>query len=169
LSNAKRTNNFRAGVLTVSDSSASGAREDLSGPALVDGLRGASDPGFVITRTAVVPDSADLISQTLADWCADCDLILTTGGTGLSPRDVTPEATSAVIERPVPGIAEALRSTGYQANPRAILSRGVAGIRGRTLIINLPGSPKAVREGLALLLPLLPHALEILTDSPTDH
>jgi molybdopterin adenylyltransferase len=157
---------WKAGVLTISDACARNEREDASGRALADGL---SEAGFEIARRAVVPDEEERIAATLRDWCADCSLVVSTGGTGFAPRDVTPEATRRVIERETPGLAELLRWTGYRHNPRAALSRGVAGIRGRTLLINLPGSPKAAREGLEVLLPLLPHALALIAEQPVDH
>jgi molybdenum cofactor synthesis domain-containing protein len=153
------TSKIRTGLLTVSDRSASGEREDLSGPALAEALPA---DGFEVTHRAVVPDDAGLIAQTLSDWSASCDLILTTGGTGLGPRDVTPEATLRVIERLAPGIAEALRADGLKHTPFSMLSRGVAGVRGQTLIVNLPGSPKGVREGMAVLQPILNHAVSLL-------
>ena len=157
---------FRVGVLTLSDKGARGEREDESGRVL-----GAMTVGLgSVERYAVIPDDAETIAATLTAW-ADTDrldLILTTGGTGLSPRDVTPQATLRVIDYPAPGLTEAMRLHSLQLNPRAMLSRAVAGVRGRTLIINLPGSPKAVREHLAVILPVLPHALEKLKGDPND-
>lgn len=153
------------GLLTISDRGARGEYTDRSGPLMADILT--TRTGWHIAQRGVVPDEFDQIVSTLRAWCdAGLDLILTSGGTGFAPRDITPEATRAVIEREAPGIAEALRAESLKVTPHAMLSRGVAGIHGRTLIINLPGSPKAVRENLAVLLPVLPHALQLLTDSP---
>jgi molybdopterin adenylyltransferase len=156
------SNEIKAGVLTLSDKGARGEREDLSGAAVRELL---ATIGAVIVRYDIIPDELPLIERELAAWCDlhQLDLVITTGGTGFAPRDVTPEATRAVIEREAPGIAEAMRAAGLQHTPRAMLSRAVAGIRGRTLIINLPGSEKGVRESLEAILPALPHAIEILT------
>ena len=149
------------GILTISDRGWRGEREDRSGEAIKQVLA-ALDTHLV--RYDIVPDEKDIISQKLVQWADNegIDLIITTGGTGLSPRDVTPEATSAVVERIVPGFAEAMRAESLKKTPMAVLSRGVAGIRGSSLIINLPGSPKAVRECLDVILPALPHAIEVL-------
>jgi molybdenum cofactor synthesis domain-containing protein len=157
------------GVLTISDSSAHGIRPDLSGETLRSLLT--QLPNAIVTHSAIVPDEAEQISQILRVWSDDhhLNLIITTGGTGLAPRDVTPEATLAVIDRAAPGIAEALRAISLQYTPMAMLSRGVAGMRQHTLIINLPGSPKAVKECLAYLLPVLPHAINLLTEGPPEH
>jgi molybdopterin adenylyltransferase len=157
------------GVLTISDGAAKGERQDTSGEnirTLVTQL-----PNVVISAGAIIPDEQEQISATLRSWCDEkhLNLILTTGGTGLAPRDVTPEATKAVIEREAPGIAEALRAISIQYTPMAMLSRGVAGVRKRTLIVNLPGSPKAVKECLEYLLPVLPHAINLLTEGPKEH
>jgi molybdenum cofactor synthesis domain-containing protein len=151
---------MKVGVLTVSDKGARGEREDRSGPAIRDMIEAA---GGEVARTKIVPDEPADIRAALVTWVDEgLDLILTTGGTGFSPRDRTPEATRAVIEREAPGLAEAMRRAGSERTPTAILSRAVAGIRGATLIVNLPGSERGVREGLAVILPVLPHAVEVL-------
>lgn len=158
---------FKIGILTISDKGARGEREDLSGAAIremVFNLKGQ------VVRYGMVPDERDIISQKLVEWCSEgLDLILTTGGTGLGPRDITPEATRDVIEREAPGMAEAMRYEGLRFTPMAMLSRAVAGVRGSTLIINLPGSPKGVRESLAALMAVLPHAINILKGEVGEH
>ena len=153
---------FKVGVLTISDKGYAGERVDGSGALIIEILK---KNDFCVEKYEIVPDEKDLISQSLIDMCDKdkVDLILTTGGTGFSPRDVTPEATMAVIERHVPGIPEAMRSKSLLITPKAMLSRAVCGIRKQTLIINMPGSPKAVEECLEIILPVLPHALQILT------
>ncbi len=149
------------GVLTVSDRAASGEYQDVSGPLIVEILERKTK--WQVTKQATVSDEIIEIAKYLENWCdTGLDLILTTGGTGFAPRDVTPEATVRVIEKPTPGIVEALRSESLKITKHAMLSRATAGIRGKTLIINLPGSPKAVKENLDLLLPVLPHALKLL-------
>lgn len=153
--------NRTAAVITVSDKGARGERRDTSGPAVRAMLE---EAGFRVVHTAMVPDEREKIQQALIR-CADdlgTALAVTTGGTGFSPRDFTPEATADVCRRMVPGIPEAMRAASMKITPRAMLTRGVAGIRGGTLIVNLPGSPKAVRENLAVILESLPHGLEIL-------
>jgi molybdenum cofactor synthesis domain-containing protein len=156
---------MRIGILTVSDRGAAGNYEDRSGPLLKEILT--TNTPWQITRQTIVPDEFEIIVNTLTNWCnEELNLILTSGGTGFAPRDITPEATRRVIEREAPGIAEALRAESLKITRHAMLSRAVAGIRGRSLIINLPGSPKAVRENMAVLLPVLPHALELLLNSP---
>ena len=158
---------WSAGILTLSDKGARGEREDLSGRAIRDLLDARV---FSVEAYDVIPDERDRISEVLVEW-ADrkrLALILTTGGTGVSPRDVTPEATRAVIEREVPGMAEAMRWASLQKTPHAMISRAVAGIRGRCLIVNLPGSPRAVRENLEVILPALPHAIEKIHGDPSE-
>jgi molybdopterin adenylyltransferase len=156
---------LRFGILTVSDRSARGLRPDLSGPALEELV---TAQGWKIERTAVIADDLDLLRETLSTWAdgAGLDIILTTGGTGFSPRDVTPEATRLVIEREAPGLAEAMRFESLKRTPHAMLSRALAGIRGKVLIINLPGSPRAALENLQVVLPALPHAVELLHERP---
>jgi molybdopterin adenylyltransferase len=157
----------RVGLLTCSDKGARGERQDTSAEEIKKLL---PEEMFRVEHYVVVPDEPEAISARLVDWCdrEGLDLILTTGGTGLTPRDVAPESTLAVLEREIPGIAEAMRAASLAKTPHAMLSRGIAGIRGQTLIINLPGSPKAVRENLAVVLPALPHALEKIKGSPKE-
>lgn len=156
---------IRIAILTVSDRSARGERPDASGPALA---QAAQQQNWEIVRQAILPDDLAAIRDLLINWCdsAETDIILTTGGTGFSPRDVTPEATQAVIERSAPGLAEAMRQASFQVTPHAMLSRAVAGIRKRTLIVNLPGSPKGAVENLQVILPALPHAVQLLRSDP---
>ena len=148
-----------AALLTVSDGVVEGSREDASGPAVADALDAA---GFEVVRRDVVPDARDRIERALRDLAASASLVVTTGGTGFGPRDVTPEATLAVIEREAPGLAEAMRAAGRAGTPMADLSRGVAGTIGGALVLNLPGGPRAAVESLQAVLPILPHALEVL-------
>jgi len=158
---------MQIGILTLSDKGARGERQDTSGAA----IRAILTPlGATVRRYEVLPDDRGQIAETLRTWAdaGDLDLLVTTGGTGLSSRDVTPEATLDVVERLAPGMAELMRAEGLRHTPMAALSRAVVGVRGRTLIINLPGSEKGVRESLAVLLPILPHAVELLHDA-TDH
>jgi molybdenum cofactor synthesis domain-containing protein len=159
---------MRVAILTISDAGARGERADTSGDAIVEW---ADAKGYAIADRKLVPDDTVQIVGVLTSW-ADAnivDLILTTGGTGLSPRDVTPEATRAVLDRDAPGIAERLRALYLTSFPRAALSRGVSGTRGRTLIVNLPGSPNAVRDSLQALDPIIDHAISILRGELTDH
>jgi molybdopterin adenylyltransferase len=158
---------MRVGILTISDRSSSGERPDESGPLLRELAQ--SHFNAEITQTATIPDDLAVIRDTLAAWCDQdtVDVILTTGGTGFAPRDVTPEATRAVIQREAPGLAEAMRAASLALTPHAMLSRAVCGIRGQTLIVNLPGSPKAVRENLATIAPALPHAVQLLRGAPS--
>ena len=148
---------MRAAVLTVSDGVHHGTRDDLSGDTLDELLRG---EGFEVIRR-VIPDEEEEIAAALAELAETASLVLTTGGTGFTPRDVTPEATRTVIEREAPGIAEAIRADALARTPHALLSRGVAGLRGTTLIVNLPGSPGGCRDGFAVLRPALAHGLEL--------
>lgn len=156
---------MKAAVLTVSDGVAAGTREDASGDLLATLLE--SD-GFEVDRR-VVPDDADAIARALEVLSSDARVVLTTGGTGVAPRDVTPEATRAVLERDAPGIAQAIRADAIGRTPHGLLSRGVAGTRGSTLVVNLPGSTGGCRDGYAVLRPALEHALELLADQTTEH
>ena len=159
---------FNLGILTISDKGSRGQRYDESGetirnsPLVLDNS---------VIKYEVIPDETDIIANKLAEWADEgkVDLILTTGGTGLSPRDVTPEATLSIVDKVVPGFTEAMRTTAFNVTPFAILSRAVSGVRGKCLIINLPGSPKAVRECLEIISPTLPHAVEILKGEVTEH
>jgi len=159
---------FNLGVLTISDKGWRGKRYDESGKVI-------KDSPFVLDNNVlkyeVIPDEMDVIANKITEWADEgkVDIILTTGGTGLGPRDVTPEATLSIVDRIVPGFTEAMRIKAFDAAPFAILSRAIAGARGKCLIINLPGSPKAVRECLEIISPALSHALEILTGKVTEH
>lgn len=154
-----------AAVLTISDSAFNGTRKDLSGPAIVQDLRAA---GFQVTLTAILPDESDQIQQKLLECCRQVRLVVTVGGTGITRRDVTPEATSAVAERLIDGIPERMRAVGGAKTPFAALSRGLCVLRGESLILNLPGSPKAALESLQAVVEILPHALELLSGN-TEH
>jgi molybdenum cofactor synthesis domain-containing protein len=155
----------RAAVLTVSDRVSRGEAEDRSGDLLADAL---TADGFEVARR-VVPDEAREIAAAIEDLAAAAQVVLTTGGTGLAPRDVTPEATRTVLQREAPGIAEALRADSIAKTPHGLLSRGVAGVVGRTLVVNLPGSTGGVRDGYAILRPALEHAVLLLADTATEH
>jgi molybdenum cofactor synthesis domain-containing protein len=156
----------RAAVVTVSDGVSEGTRRDESGDVLADLLAG---EGFEVERL-VVPDDASQVAAALGELAAgEAALVVTTGGTGVAPRDVTPEATASVVERHVPGIPEALRAHALAQTPHGMLSRGVAGIRGRTLIVNLPGSPGGARDGFEVLRPALEHALRLIAGAETAH
>lgn len=156
---------IRFGILTVSDRSARGEREDASGPTLAKAVEQA---GWTAAKREVVPDELEQLKTTLRAWAdsGEVDVILTTGGTGFSPRDVTPEATKAVTERDAPGLAETMRAASLKITPHGMLSRATAGIRGRTLIINLPGSPKAAVENFRVVQPVLGHAVQLLSEHP---
>jgi molybdenum cofactor synthesis domain-containing protein len=154
-----------AAVLTISDSSFQGKREDLSGPAVVRQLEAA---GFKVIRTAIVPDERDQIQRHLVECCQHARLVVTVGGTGIAARDVTPEATMAVAEKLIAGIPERMRQEGAKKTPLAALSRAVCGVREKSLLLNLPGSPTAAGESLQAVLHILPHALELLSGN-TEH
>jgi len=152
-------------ILTLSDKGSRGEREDLGGPAIKEIIRTINAD---VRYYEIIPDEKELIKAKLIEYSNSVDLIITTGGTGLSPRDVTPDATREVIDREIPGIAETMRMEGLGKTKRAMLSRAVAGVRGKTLIINLPGSPKAVKEGLGAIMDVIPHAVEKIKGSTDD-
>lgn len=158
---------IRFGILTLSDRSSRGERADSSGPALAHLIQA---EGWVVVRQSLLPDEESAIRDLLIAWAdsGEMDVILTTGGTGFSPRDVTPEATRAVIQRETPGLAEAMRAASLKVTPHAMLSRIVTGIRAKTLIINLPGSPKGAVENLQVVIPVLPHAIQLLQGDPAS-
>lgn len=158
---------YTAAVITLSDKGFIGEREDLSGPAIREKLQ---EKGYEVIEAILLPDGIETLRRELMRICDEKkpDLILTTGGTGFAPRDVTPEATLQVADRLVPGISEAIRATSMQITPRAMLSRGVSVIRGKTLIINLPGSPKAVRESMEVFMDVIPHAIDLLRNTAGD-
>jgi molybdopterin adenylyltransferase len=156
---------LRFAILTVSDRSWRGERPDDSGPALVEAVR---SQGWQVVYQEILPDELAILQEKMVAWAdgGEIDVILTTGGTGFSPRDITPEATQAVIQRTVPGLAEAMRAKSLLVTPHAMLSRATAGVRGRTLIVNLPGSPKGASENFQVVLPVLQHAVDLLRDIP---
>ncbi len=158
---------FTAAILTVSDKGSQGKREDKSGETIKEII---SQRDARVMDYAIVPDERDIIAKKLAEWAdsGNVDIVITTGGTGLAPRDVTPEATLDVVDRIAPGFAEAMRAESLKKTPHAMLSRAVAGVRKKTLIINLPGSPKAVRECLEVIMPALPHAVETLRGEASE-
>lgn len=158
---------YRVVILTISDKGSAGMRKDLSGPAIEEMIK---EAGFTVTAMQILPDERELLSKTMQEICdkKEADLILTTGGTGFSPRDWTPEATLDIAHRQAPGFSEAMRAASLAITPKAMLSRGISVIREQTLIINLPGSPKAVRENLQVILPALEHGLDILTANATE-
>jgi len=151
-------------ILTLSDKGSRGEREDLGGPIIKNMIAAIAEVRYY----EIIPDDRELIKEKLIEYSKNVDLIITTGGTGLSPRDVAPEATLAVIDKEIPGIAEAMRIEGLRKTKRAMLSRAVAGIRGHALIINLPGSPKAVKEGLEAIMDVIPHAIEKIKGGTED-
>jgi molybdenum cofactor synthesis domain-containing protein len=153
-------------VLTVSDGVSQGTREDASGELAASMLE---EHGFRVVERRVIPDGADPVAEAIADLAPGTDLVVTTGGTGLGPRDLTPEGTAMVIEREAPGLAEAMRAVTFGKNPHGMLSRGLAGTVGNTLVINLPGSPRGVEESLDVILPGLDHGIALLVNEPTDH
>ncbi len=156
---------LRVAIITASDRSSRGERPDLSGPALQKTITGL---GWQVVQTAILPDDVNSLSAAMRQWAEEdlCDLLLCTGGTGFAPRDVSPEAARMVIERLTPGLDEAMRAASLKIHPHAMLSRAVSGIRKRTLIVTLPGSPKGAVENLLVIAPALPHALELLRESP---
>lgn len=158
---------IRFGILTLSDRSSRGEREDASGPALAAQIRA---QGWSVIKQQILPDEETAIRAALADWAdsGEVDIILTTGSTGFAPRDVAPEATRAVIQREAPGLAEVMRAESLKKTPHAMLSRAIAGIRRRTLILNLPGSPKGAVENLQAVMAVLPHAVQLLSDDPAS-
>jgi molybdopterin adenylyltransferase len=158
---------IRFGILTLSDRSSRGERADSSGPALKNLIQA---EGWSVVKQALLPDEESAIREILATWAdgGELDVILTTGGTGFSPRDVTPEATRSIIQREAPGLAEAMRAASLKVTPHAMLSRIVTGIRKKTLIINLPGSPKGAVENLQVVIPVLPHAVQLLQEDPAS-
>lgn len=159
---------LKIGILTISDKGSQGQRYDKSGEVIRDSLAPLNSS---VIKYEIIPDEQEVIASKLAEWADEggVDVILTTGGTGLSQRDVTPEATMSVIDKSVPGFAEAMRAKSFEKTPMAVLSRAIAGVRGKCLIINLPGSPKAVRECLEVALPAIPHAVEIIKGEVTEH
>lgn len=156
---------YKVGIITLSDKGYQGLRKDGSGIVIKQLVQ----DQYEVIKQAILPDNQEKLRLLLIDWCSCCDLILTTGGTGLGVRDITPEATLSIAEKEIPGISEGMRMQSIKKTPFAMLSRGVAVQREKTLIINLPGSPKGVKENLSYLLPILPHALDILTDRNPNH